>query len=83
MWCDGIEQLKIRKTGKYSIEFKSNRWIGPENGSGNTTKGAIAGEVEISPSGETLKAYKMKIIHEGSIYIAKKLNKRFEWTAGT
>jgi hypothetical protein len=72
MWCDGLENLKIRKTGKNSLAFKSEIWVGPEDGSGNTSKGTISGEIEVKHTAKQLKSYQMEISHEGSSYIAKK-----------
>ena len=72
MWCDGLENLKMRKVGKYRMAFKSDIWIGPEDGSGNTSKGTITGETTIRHTAKCLKSYNMEIRHEGATYIAKK-----------
>jgi len=72
MWCDGLANLAIKKVGKYQIVFKSNIWIGPEDGSSITTKGRIKGTIEVRPTTKQLKSYKMVISHDGEQYIAKR-----------
>ncbi len=72
MWCDGLEKLQFKITGKNSIAFKSNIWVGPEDGSGEISKGIIHGEIMIKSTGKKLKRYFMEINHENSTYFVKK-----------
>ncbi len=72
MWCDGVQHLKIKRLNKYKIGLKSEVWIGPENGSGNTTLGTMHGEIEVKHTGKALKSYSINIEHENNKYQAKK-----------
>ncbi|MBT9099105.1 hypothetical protein KFZ76_15495 [Methylovulum psychrotolerans] len=73
LWCDGLEKLKVKRIGKYRMAFKSDIWVGLEDGSGNTSKGFISGEIEVRHTAKKLKSYLMIINHEGAIYTAKKM----------
>ncbi|WP_196159772.1 hypothetical protein [Reinekea sp. G2M2-21] len=72
MWCDGLENIKVKRIGKYRMAFRSEIWIGPEDGSGITSKGTITGEIEVRHTGKQLKNYAMVIQHENCTYEAKK-----------
>ncbi len=72
MWCDGLVNLRVKRIGKYRIAFKSEIWIGVEDGSGNTSEGTISGEIAVGHTSKKLKSYLMVIQHEGSTYTAKK-----------
>ncbi|MEM7016031.1 MAG: hypothetical protein AAF512_01675 [Pseudomonadota bacterium] len=72
MWCSDLEHLYAKRIGKYRMAFKADIWIGPEDGSGNTSKGSIFGKVEVRHTGKQLKKYLMIIQHENCTYEAKK-----------
>ena len=64
-WCDGINNLKLKKASKNQIKFKAVSLIGPEDGSGKTQECQIEGEFLLTSTKKELKAYRVQIKGEG------------------
>ena len=71
-WCDGVEDIVLKRTGKYEFQLTAMIWIGPESNVDTLNKVKISGNVALKPSGKCFKRYYFKITYNNDSLVLKK-----------
>lgn len=72
LWCDGVDEIILKRTGKYKFQIIAKAWIGPEANVEIISKKSLTGALELSPSGKAFKSYNFKLNYNSQMITLKK-----------
>ncbi|MCW8879755.1 MAG: hypothetical protein OQJ89_14870 [Kangiellaceae bacterium] len=68
MWCDGVIELEVIKSGNNSINLRGRVYIGPESDVRTIYKCKLEGRIVLSQKYDFLESYNFKTNVNGRIY---------------
>jgi hypothetical protein len=71
-WCDGVSDIELIQTGKYSFKISAVAWVGQEADINTINKEKCSGNVILKPSGKGFNFYEFIICYGNEKLVLKK-----------
>ncbi|PWK45332.1 hypothetical protein [Pleionea mediterranea] len=68
MWCDGVIDLEVSKSGRHSINLKGRAYVGPESDVMTIYKCSLEGQIELSTKHDFIEYYNFKADVNGKLF---------------
>ena len=68
MWCDGVIDLEIFKSGRHSINLRGQAYIGPESDVMTIYKCSLEGKIDLSKKHDFIESYNIRTNVNGRTY---------------